>query len=88
MEDVKYRIAKASRVFGCLPAAIFSNPNLSVPTKRAGYRATVMLVLMYEAETWTLKAEHVRRLTRFHNHCVRTTLGVTRVPAMGAAPYI
>ena len=33
---------------------------------------------MYSAETWTLKAEHVRRLTMFHNHCMRTILGVTR----------
>ena len=33
---------------------------------------------MYGAETWTLKAEHVRRLTTFHNRCVRTILGVTR----------
>ena len=42
------------------------------------YQATVLAVLLYGAETWTLKAAHVRRLTTFHNHCVRTILGVTR----------
>ena len=47
MEDVKCRIAKASRAFGCLRASIFNNLNLSVPTKRGVYRATVMSVLMY-----------------------------------------
>ena len=75
MEDVKCRIAKA---FGCLRGPIFNNPILSIPTKRAVHRATVLSVLTYGAETWTLKAEHVRRLAMFHNRCVRTILGVTR----------
>ena len=78
MEDVKCRIAKASKVFGCLRGPIFNNPILSIATKRAVYKSTVLAVLMYGAETWTLKAEHVRRLTTFHNRCVRTILGVTR----------
>ena len=78
MQDVKARIGKASRVFGCLRGAVFGNPILSIPTKRAMYKAAVLVVLLYGAETWTLKAEHVRRLTSFHNRCVRTILGVTR----------
>ena len=72
------RIAKATRAFGCLRVPIFNNPILSIPTKRAVYKAIVLAVLLYEAETWTLKVEHVRRLTTFHNHCMRTILGVTR----------
>ena len=36
----------------------------------------MLSVLMYEAETWTLKAEHVRHLTTFHNRFV--SLAVTR----------
>lgn len=78
MQDVKARIGKASRVFGYLRSAVFGNPTLSIPTKRVVYKATVLAVLLYGAETWTLKAEHVRRLTSFHNRCVRTILGVTR----------
>ena len=35
-------------------------------------------VLLYGAETWTVKAEHTRCLTTFHNRCVRTILGVSR----------
>ncbi len=76
MRDAKSRIAKASRSFGCRRVPILSNPTLSIPTKRAV--AMVVSVLMYGAETWTLKAEHARRLTTFHNRCVRTILGVTR----------
>ena len=78
LEDVKCRIAKDSRAFGCLRDPIFNNPILSIPTERAVYKAIVLAVLSYGAETWALKAEHVRRLATFHNHCVRTILGVTR----------
>ena len=66
MVDVVSRIAKASKAFGCLRGSIFSNPVLSISTKRAVYRATVLSVLLYGAETWTLKADHVRRLNSFH----------------------
>ena len=46
--------------------------------KRAEYKAIVLAVLLYGAETWALRAEHVRRRTTFHNRCMRTILGVTR----------
>ena len=72
MEDVKCRIAKA---FGCLRGPIFNNYILSIPTKRPVYKGIVLSVLMYGAETWTLKAE---LLITLHNRCVRTILGVTR----------
>ena len=89
MKDVKSRIAKVSKAFGCLRIPIFNNPILSIPTKRAVYRATVVSVLMYGAETWTLRAEHVRHLTAFHNRCVWTILGVTRFQqCMGAEAYL
>ena len=67
MEDVKSRRAKASsRAFGYLRSPIFNNPILSVLTKKAVYRAAVLAVLLCGAETWTLKAEHVRRLSSFY----------------------
>ena len=49
-------------------------------TRRAVYQATVhvLAVLLYGAETWILNAPHVKHLTVFHNHCVRTILGITR----------
>ena len=79
MEDVKCWIAKASRAFGCLRGSIFSNPILSLTKKRMVYvKSIVTSVLLYSAETWTLKADHVRRLNTFHNRCVRTVLGITR----------
>ena len=77
-DEVKCRIGKAARAFGCLQKPIFQNRCLSVETKRKVYRAVVLSVLLYGAETWTIKAESVRRLSGFHNRCVRTIMGVTK----------
>ena len=76
--EIASRIAKASRVFGCLRKPIFQNPNLSVSTKRFVYRAVVLSVLFYAAETWTIKAPSMRRLRAFHNRCIRSILGVSK----------
>ena len=76
--EVTGRIARETRVFGCLRVPVFKNKDLSLATKRAVYRAVVLAVLLYGAETWTMKAVHTRRLNSFHNHCIRTILGVMR----------
>ena len=47
-------------------------------TRWAVYQVTVLAVLLYGAETWTLKTPHLRCLTVFHNHCIRTILGISR----------
>ena len=75
---VTTRIAKAARAFGCLRKSVFCDEVLSVATKRHVYRAAVLSVLLYGAETWALKAKEARKLNSFHNRCVRAILGVTR----------
>ena len=47
-------------------------------TKRIIYRAMILSVLLYAAETLTVKAPSVRRLRSFHNPCIRTILGVSK----------
>ena len=76
--EVSCHIARASKAFGCLRVPVFLNRTLSTDTKRAVYKAVVIFILLYGAETWPLKAPDVRRLNSFHNRCVRTVLGVTR----------
>ena len=49
---VNCRIAKASKAFGCLRVPIFLNRTLSINTKRAVYKAVVISILLYGAETW------------------------------------
>ena len=57
---------------------VCKNKDLSLATKRAVYRAVVLAVLLYGAETWMMKAVHTRHLNSFHNRCIRTILGLTR----------
>ena len=84
MDDIKARIAKASRDFGCLRSPIFRNPILSIPTKRTVYKATVLAVLLYGGETLTLKVEYLRCLDSFPNRCVRAILHCVRAIPLSA----
>ena len=72
--EVKSRIRKAAREFGCLQKSIFQNKYLSVETKRVVYKAAVLYILLYGAETWAIKAESLRRMHGFHNRCIRIML--------------
>ena len=76
--EVVQRIAKASRIFGCLRIPIFQCRRLSLRIKILVYRAVVLTTLFYGAETWPVKATHLRQLDVFHRQCVRTLLGVSR----------
>ncbi|XP_065180135.1 uncharacterized protein LOC135810570 [Sycon ciliatum] len=60
--DLAARLAQASRLFGVLRYPIFQCVHLSVHTKRLVYRAIVLPALLYGAETWPIKAGHIRRL--------------------------
>ena len=46
-EDIKGRIVKASKLFGCLRNPILENPILFSPTKLTVYKAIVLAVLFY-----------------------------------------
>ena len=48
-------------VFGCLREPVFLCRHLSVATKQSVYEAVVLSTLLNGAETWTLKAAHLRR---------------------------
>ena len=76
--ELTSRLAKAARVFGTLADAIFHNSGLSCATRRYVYKVTVLTVLFYGAETWTVKATHKRRLESFHRQCIRSILGISR----------
>ena len=77
--EVAMRLGKASRPFGCLRPAIFSCEQLSVRIKREVYCSMVLSTLFYGAETWAMKAASVRRLRGFHNRCIQSMLGVSRL---------
>ena len=69
MSDVESRVAKASRAFGALRRTVFKGKDLTLKTKRLVYRAVVLGILLYDAETWAMKRVHSRKLEVFHNRC-------------------
>ena len=77
-EDVRSRIAKASRAFHGLLDPIFRNTTLSLHVKCHVYKAVVLTTLLYGAETWTIMADHIRQLNVFHHQCARLILGISR----------
>ena len=73
---------KASRAFSCLQTAVFQSQQFSVKIKREVYHAVVLPTLLYHhygVETWTVKADCLKRLKGFHNHCIRAMVGVSRL---------
>ena len=76
--DVEDRIGRASRAFGALCRPVFRDSNLSLRTKRMVYRAVVLGVLLYGAETWVNKSTATRKLESFNSRCLRRILGITR----------
>ena len=80
--EVKFRIGKAAWAFGCLQKPIFQNHRLSVETKRKVYRAVVLSVLLYGAETWAIKAESVRCPERFPQQMHQDYSGSQQIPTV------
>ena len=75
--DVDRRIAQASKAFGALRKAVFSDRNLRLSTKRRVYNACVLPVLLYGAECWVPLRKHMKKLNTFHHRCIRIILGIS-----------
>ena len=75
-KEITTRIARASAAYGRLNSRVWRSRDLRLKTKAAVYRATVIPVLTYCCETWTLYASQRRRLEAFHMRCLRKIAGV------------
>ena len=73
--EVDRRIGNASKAFGALRKAVFDDENPSLSMKRKVYNASVLSVLLYGSEIWTLLRKHLKRLDGFHHKC--TMLRIT-----------
>ena len=58
--------------------SIWSAKDIQVKTKLELYKVLVLSILLYGAETWTLKKEDENRLLVFEMMCLRKIMGVTR----------
>ena len=73
-EDVKSRIAKAQGVFSQLKK-VWKNRKISLQTKIRILEATVMTVVKYGSEAWTLQKADENLLDVFQRNCLRIVLG-------------
>ena len=75
--DVEARIASASKVFGALRKIIFCNGDINIDTRVAIYLTSVVNVLLFGCECWTLTSDLTRMLNSFHRRCCRTLFGIS-----------
>jgi hypothetical protein len=74
-DEISARISKARIAFANL-RHLWRQKGISLGLKGRVYQTTVRAVLLYGSETWTLRAEDLRRLQVFENRCLRTIVGV------------
>nr|VZI24201.1 unnamed protein product [Spirometra erinaceieuropaei] len=73
-DEVANRISKASQAFGRLQSTVWNRHGLQLSTKLKMYKAVILPMLLYGAETWTVYTRQARRLNHFHLSCLRRIL--------------
>ena len=68
IKDTKRRIGKATGAFEGLKK-VWQSKEIRIQTKTRILSVCVMSVLMYAAETWTLKKTDINRLRAFETKC-------------------
>ncbi|XP_038050870.1 uncharacterized protein LOC119724021 [Patiria miniata] len=77
-KDIQHRIGKALGAVQVLHN-IWRSKEITNPTKVELYKVLIQSILLYGAETWTLKKVDENRLLTFEMMCLRKILGVTRL---------
>ena len=75
-KDLDNRLSKASSSLGRLSKRVWQSHALCLSTKIQVYRAVVVPILLYGAETWVLYRKDIRLLGRFYQRCLRSILGI------------
>ena len=74
--DVKRRTRLAAWAFGRLKRTVWTNQDISRSLKVRIYRALILPIAIYGAESWTLRQADTRQLESFEMRCLRVILGV------------
>ena len=74
-KDIKARLSKARGAFINLKN-IWKTSDISRKTKIGIYNSCVLSVLLYGAECWRMTEGDIRRLSSFHNGCLRKILRI------------
>ncbi|VDL94701.1 unnamed protein product [Schistocephalus solidus] len=75
-DEVAQRNSKASQAFGWLQASVWNRHGIHLNTKLKMYKAIILMILVYESDTWTVYLNQARKL----NHFQRT--GILSIHAM------
>jgi len=76
-KDIKQQIGLASAIVRRL-GKVWAAKDISTETKVMLYKTLIQSVVLYNAETWTLKQEQKRKLGVFEMAVLRKICGVTR----------
>ena len=75
--DITYRLDKARKAFWSLTKHIWDVKQISLQVKLQVYRACVLSVLLYGAESWTTTFSCRKKMETFHMKCLRKICKVT-----------
>jgi len=82
-KDVSKRIEKAAISFWANKKSLWHQRNVFLKTKMKVFNSSVVSVLLYGSETWSIRKEDLQRLESFVLRCLRCILKVTlwhRIP--------
>ena len=74
--DVKRRTRLAAWAFDRLKRTVWTNQDISRSLKVRIYKALILPIAIYGAESWTLRQANTRHLESFEMRCLRVILGV------------
>ena len=74
--ELQHRISAANCSFVKYSKRIYDSRDLSKETKLLAYKAFVLHVLLYSAETWTFYRRHITQLEHFQQRCLCTILHI------------
>ncbi|BHF69146.1 hypothetical protein SprV_0301218800 [Sparganum proliferum] len=75
-DEVARRTSNASQAFGLLQNTFWNRYSLHLNTKLKVYKAVILPMLLFGAETWTAYMKQARRLNHFHFRCLRRLLNL------------
>ena len=78
-DEISARVGKASTTFNQLKHRIFKRQDLSLGLKMKVFNASVLSVLLYSSETWTMTKADLMTLETFQMCALRAILGVSRL---------
>ena len=81
-KDSETRVSKASNAFNSLRRIVWYRKCISIQAKIRIFRASMLPVLLYGSELWSLTVAEKQRLKAFYMRCLRTIIGVSIVDRM------